>query len=276
MYLLLQMTLFWFFHVTAMFTKLKWPLRSRRMALAGRCKYFHASCVLVSSVMPALPVAVVLGTSYGFGTFTFPPLFCFPTNREVTFYSVILPITVLMAIGSSLLLFTLWTIRQHYSLKESYSAGQLILTSSEKKLFIILCYYVVFGTISLTAFSMSARNVEAYAAELGQYFLCTATRTTEDCQHYQDVAETHTPLELAMTAYLLLGLFPAVNLMYAVRVPRWVLVFPQPFVAKKTVGWADARQTKAVAILPVHRDFNVQLQNDVTVFVNTGTETQVQ
>ena len=111
MFLLLHTSLLWFGHVVAMFTKIKWPLGARKIALAGYYKYLHTLCLLASTIVSTLPVAVVLNTS-GFATFTFPPLFCTPTNREMTFYCIILPVSILIAIGASLLIVILWIIHQ--------------------------------------------------------------------------------------------------------------------------------------------------------------------
>ena len=111
MFFLLHMSFIWFCHIVAMFTKLKWPFFARRIALAGYSRYCHALCLSLSTVLSILPVVVVLETS-GFATFTFPPLFCTPTNRKVTFYSIILPISILLAAGSSLLIAMLWVMHQ--------------------------------------------------------------------------------------------------------------------------------------------------------------------
>ena len=125
MFLLLHMSLLWFLHVVTMFIKLKWPLMSRRVALAGYYKYLHVLCFLISSIMPILPIVVVLETS-GFATFTFPPLFCTPTNREVTFYSIILPVSVLLATGSSLLIIVLWIVWQVETVIHHYQTLTLV------------------------------------------------------------------------------------------------------------------------------------------------------
>ena len=151
-------------------------------------------------------------------------------------------------------------------------SGDFALTNCERKLFIAFSYYVVFGTMTLAAFCLSARNVEQYASELGWYFSCSEVGIGHNCKQYKDNAESNTPLELAITAYILLGLFPAVNLMYTISTRR-IIIFLQSFLMRKRLS--AACQSKAAAGLPIrYKGSNVQ-RNEFSCIVIDAQELQM-
>lgn len=96
------MSLLWFSHVMAMFAKLKWPLYARKVALGGYCKYIHASSITGITMISTIPIIAVFSMS-DFSIVTFPPHFCFPTDRAMIYYLAALPISALLAVGSSLI-----------------------------------------------------------------------------------------------------------------------------------------------------------------------------
>ena len=59
-----------------------------------------------------------------------------------------------------------------------------------------------------------------YEFVFGKYILCSMSGVSSNCQQYKDKIETLTKIELSIAAYILLGLFPAVNLFYAIHAQR--------------------------------------------------------
>ncbi len=53
-----------------------------------------------------------LSGGFGFGIHSFPPTLCFGKNREVVFYSYILLIDIITAIGCTLLLIIIWSLHR--------------------------------------------------------------------------------------------------------------------------------------------------------------------
>ena len=53
-----------------------------------------------------------LPSGLGFGLATFPPILCYTLNKDVVFFSFILPITLLMVMGITLLLLTIWAVHK--------------------------------------------------------------------------------------------------------------------------------------------------------------------
>ena len=84
-----------------MFWGIQFPFSSRRFKMKGYAKYLHLSLVLLSFVLPVVPLVVGFETG-GYSMPRFPPTTCLADNKDATFYSFILPITVIMALGISL------------------------------------------------------------------------------------------------------------------------------------------------------------------------------
>jgi len=72
--------------------------------------------VIVGLVLPTLPVLVTFTagspSTRGFGLTRFPPILCTSLQRDSTFYSLVLPINLLIAIGVPLLIIIFWIIHK--------------------------------------------------------------------------------------------------------------------------------------------------------------------
>ena len=70
----------------------------------GYANYLHISIVLLSFIIPAVSLVVGFETG-GYSMPRFPPTTCVAVNPDVTFYSFILPITIIIALGGSLVVY---------------------------------------------------------------------------------------------------------------------------------------------------------------------------
>ena len=109
-----QVAVWWFCHEISIFWGICFPFHSRSFEKAHRTKYIHITMVTVGLVLPALPVIVTFttGDPSGFGLTRFPPIVCTGLQRNATFYSLVLPINILMAIGIPLLVIIFWIIQK--------------------------------------------------------------------------------------------------------------------------------------------------------------------
>ena len=105
-YGLFQLAVWWFCHEVSLFWGIRFPFHAKSFENAHRTKYVHITMVAVALVLPALPVIVTFttGDPSGFGLTRFPPLLCTGMQRDSTFYSLVLPINILMATGIPLLI----------------------------------------------------------------------------------------------------------------------------------------------------------------------------
>ena len=89
----------------------------------------------------------------------------------------------------------------------------------ERKILIIICYYVLLGVVALTAFTQNLRTNTEFADELRKYFVCESKGIDPNSPEACDRSgfERHQMPALTALAFILLALFPAVNLIFAVN-----------------------------------------------------------
>ena len=92
--------------------------------------------------------------------------------------------------------------------------------TAERKILIIFCYYVLLATIALTTFTVTTRNVGQFAAAVADNWQCELTGVDPEnpCNELRASLEDITYPELTSCSYILLGLFPVVNLVFAVNI----------------------------------------------------------
>ena len=100
-YCTLQQTLFWFFHIVAVFWGTKFPFHAKAYQRKGYFKYVHAGMLLISIGLPFIPVAVLHGTG-GSSFSQFPNYLCTARSADAFFYSFILPASIILGAGMSL------------------------------------------------------------------------------------------------------------------------------------------------------------------------------
>ena len=124
-YCLLQLAVFWFCHVLAIFWKIRFPFHARAFQMANHTKYLHIVSAAIGVLFPTIPVIATMAQSahrqssaeavksgLGFVIVTLPPLLCTGRNENVTFYSLILPILVILMVGMPVLIMIFWIIHR--------------------------------------------------------------------------------------------------------------------------------------------------------------------
>ncbi len=129
-YTSVQLTLWWLFHIIMLFFKILYPFHEISIGRSRKVKYLHAFFVCAGLLIPFVPIissmvdfaieikdsstneVSFLSGGLGFGIYSFPPTLCFGKNREVVFYSYILLIDIITAIGCTLLLIIIWSLHR--------------------------------------------------------------------------------------------------------------------------------------------------------------------
>ena len=109
--------------------------------------------------------------------------------------------------------------QQHGLIKTNQSKHPFKIGTAERKLLIIFCYYVLLNTIALTTFTVTTRNVGQFAAAVVDYWCCelTGVNSENPCDELRaSFRELANPV-IATFSYVLLGIFPAVNLVFVVN-----------------------------------------------------------
>ena len=107
-YIMAQLLLLWFFHVIAMFWGVQWPIHANAMLSSSlRRVVLHVIAVLLALFLPTIPV-ILLKYSGGFTITRFPPILCAGLSMKVNFYAFMLPTSVVIACGLSLVILIFW------------------------------------------------------------------------------------------------------------------------------------------------------------------------
>ena len=113
-YGLFQLAVWWFCHVVSLFWKIKFPFMLDETA--HLIKDTHITMVIMGLVLPTLPVIVAFTagnpSTRGFRLTRF---LCTSLQRDPTFYSLVLPINIFLAIGVPLLIIFFPNIHKIYT-----------------------------------------------------------------------------------------------------------------------------------------------------------------
>ena len=92
--------------------------------------------------------------------------------------------------------------------------------TAERKILIVFCYYVVLGVIALTAFTITTRNGTQFADAVADYWRCEIAGVDPEnsCDGLRTSFQQLSYPGLTSASYILLGIFPAINLIFAVNV----------------------------------------------------------
>lgn len=101
--------------------------------------------------------------------------------------------------------------------KQVPGTSRIRLSTAEKKLLILLCYYIAVVLLSLIAWTIEIRNQYRLSAALVGYFECEATGIQSGVSCNREEFEQYSITELFAVGYILLSSLPAVNLIFAVN-----------------------------------------------------------
>ena len=106
---ILTLTYWWFMHVSSTFWKVMYPFHARNHEDKG--KYINIVCFLLGLVIPAIPPTIVLFID-GYVVNGYPPILCLPRNTDISYYGLVLPVSLSLCIGITFLVFVLHAILQ--------------------------------------------------------------------------------------------------------------------------------------------------------------------
>ena len=106
------MAFFWLLHVFHIYFNLQFPLKSLIFKDKKKVKILHFSEISISIFLSALGPGVVWFSNNEYNVFTLPPLLCVPATTSLIFYTLCLPLIILLTIGVNLIAIVLWTLLQ--------------------------------------------------------------------------------------------------------------------------------------------------------------------
>lgn len=238
-YAILQATLSWLFYTTALFWVVVFPLQARSHQNSSKLKYTYVACFIAAIAIPVVPIIVSMASfavrvktnpillsggvtfaSGGLGYINprFPNfLGCTSSNIDVFFFTLLLPSTIMFMIGIAEMVVIFWKILK-VSVKKAKRSIRIC--TPERKILVVLLYYIFFGVFALISFTLSLRNDVLAYVQLFNYFTCEMRGHDLDmpCDRntFSEFSNAHP--ELTATMITLLGFFPAVSLVFILNV----------------------------------------------------------
>ena len=112
-YSMMQFTLLWIMHISSLFWKIYFPMNTISLQSIRRTKHIHGIC-LIAALFLSLISPLASHLKGGFVIIDFPPFFCGGKDTDMTFYVHFLPISILLGVGTSLLVLIFWKLHMVY------------------------------------------------------------------------------------------------------------------------------------------------------------------
>ena len=106
---LVSTSIYWMVHILYIGVLVKFPFFGKK--LQKKSKQIHIATVLVSIFLASIGPVVTL-VHFGYFTARFPVLACLPRNMDVLFFSISLPVIVIVGLGSVILMFLFRELRK--------------------------------------------------------------------------------------------------------------------------------------------------------------------
>jgi len=101
--------LYWLLHLLHLFFKFVFPFAIRSVDTKNWKRGFHIGEVILINLLSAVAPVYVLTASKYYPN-GFPPNLCIP-DATLAFYSVLLPITIIVGVGTCLILVMFWRLQ---------------------------------------------------------------------------------------------------------------------------------------------------------------------
>ena len=103
---------------------------------------------------------------------------------------------------------------QHQGLFHSKTKKTSInIGTAERKILLVFVYYISLGAVALTAFTLAIKHLNYNITETFNYFDCQKSGFNNTCEF--NIKQFPT---ITVAAYVLLGLQPSINLVYALNI----------------------------------------------------------
>ena len=215
-----------FLHGIFLFWAVVFPFNYRQLRISGRIRYAHIISVVLAVIIP-LPAALV-HLKDGHIAYHTPTLLCQSRNRDYTYYTLVLPVSIIMCITSCLLVVIIWTIFKVIIIINLYSVHayavhvqEFVLKKllarkkvgnvgkAEIKITAIIIYYVLVGVMGLAAYTYFMRfNTDA----ISQYIVCQSSGK-ESCQEEFSISKNDTFFMAA--PIVMISLIPVVAILFS-------------------------------------------------------------
>ena len=107
------------------------------------------------------------------------------------------------------------------------------MSTAEKKLLLVFVYYVLVGYVDIIGFTVTTSSLDVLLQYTQEHLLCEALRVDPDYVCPKRFEEVRVSLALSLVAYVILGFYPIINLVFAINKSeirvKFVNTFPSLF-----------------------------------------------
>lgn len=119
------LSLWWIVHISVIFWKLQFPFHARNLEIEKKIKYVHMASMILVFLLSGVPIAIIMLVDWrervagsnvmgtlGFGKTRFFPIVCTAMSQNSVYYSIVLPINIIVPVGATLLIIIIWHIHK--------------------------------------------------------------------------------------------------------------------------------------------------------------------
>ena len=92
------------------------------------------------------------------------------------------------------------------------STNKVLLSPAERNILVVFLYYLFFGVVQLSTFSISIKDIDQNIRALGNYFQCQRSGIDQSCSLNARFINYW-----SLFAFIVLLLFPVINLYFAMK-----------------------------------------------------------
>lgn len=97
----------WLFHIIAVFWTIQFPMHAKSFETKGYTRYVHYGMLALTFILPLITIIIIAGTG-GCRPSRVPAIICLAQETDVTFYAFVLPLSIVAAVGMSLVVVMFW------------------------------------------------------------------------------------------------------------------------------------------------------------------------
>ena len=232
-----QISLWWIFHLSVVFWGVSFPFHYDRQKKKGNLKKVGIILSIAGLLAPILTVIItvahdavirrqgkgVFSDSLGYSDYQHLPIFCAPTH--VSLYTQYLPLILSLAGGGPVIFLVFLRFYQvsmqcyHTSINYLFCLLQKRSTkacTTEIKLIVVLCYYILLASASIIDFAYISENTDALHESTVNYFYCKSRGEDPNNPCPRDFEEFDVAIVTACTL-IILSLYPLYVLMFAIN-----------------------------------------------------------
>lgn len=197
--LLLALILFW---------GVRFPFHYRTFRVLNRIRFVHFASVILALFLPLVFALINLRNGYSISPSS--PHTCAGRTAVYNFYTIRLPLCIIVAVTACLMVVIFWTIIKEFVLKKILLKKKVInVRKAELKIAILACHFIIFAVLAIVKSVYAGQN-DPIMENLVEYFLCESTGSLRDCNLDESVQAT---LILTTVSQVLLDFTPVVILM---------------------------------------------------------------